>query len=101
LVLLLTFSCVVNNPKAENCEIVSVRIIKIHEGTSSNMVFIETSGDGYYINRGLEQNLNLDTLNAAVLNKTVTLHLPKFIIGASRHIAQLAIDDEVIFTEFD
>ena len=60
------------------------------------------SVDYFYINRGLERGLNLETLNAKVLNKTVTLHLPKLLGGAvtSEHIAQLALEDEIIFTEF-
>jgi hypothetical protein len=29
------------------------------------------------------------------------LHLPKFMLGTSEHIAQLAIGDDVIFTEFE
>ncbi len=99
--LLTTSSCIINNPEAEDCAVISAEIIKITEGTSYDIVFTERSGERYYINRGLEQNLNLDNLNASVLNKTVTLHLPKFIIGTSNHIAQLAIKDDVIFTEFD
>ena len=46
--------------------------------------------------------LNLDSLNAKVLNKTVTLHLPKMLGGlvTSEHIAQLKVGEEIIFTEF-
>ena len=40
------------------------------------------------INRRLECGLNLDSLNAKVLNKTVTLHMPKLWLGTSEHIAQ-------------
>ena len=63
-------------------------------------MFHDNGTDDYYINRGLEHGLNLDSLNAKVLNKTVTLHLPKLMFGTSKHIAQLAIGDEIIFTEF-
>jgi len=35
-----------------------------------------------------------------VLNKKATLHLAKLITGTSSHIAQLAVDNEIIFTEF-
>jgi len=47
--------------------------------------------------------LNLDSLNAIVLNKTVTLHLPKLLGGlvTSEHIAQLKVGEEIIFTEFN
>lgn len=97
---LLFKSCVVNDPKPEDCVIETVKIAKITEGSSFDIVFHDDGTDFYYINRGLERGLILDSLNAKVLNKTVTLHLPKLIFGTSEHIAQLAIDDEIIFTEF-
>jgi len=94
-------SCVISNPQPEECEIVEVTINKITKGSSYDIVFHDDGTDFYYINRGLEQGLNLETLNAKVLNKTVTLHLPKMLFGTSEHIAQMAIGDEIIFTEFD
>jgi len=47
------------------------------------------------------QDLNLDSLKTKVLNKTVTLHLPKLLFGTAEHIAQMALGDEIIFTEFN
>jgi len=94
-------SCVINNPQPEECKIVDVTIKKITEGSSYDIVFHDDGTDYYYINRGLQQGLNLDSLNAKVLNKTVTLHLPKMLFGTSEHIAQMAFGDEIIFTEFD
>ena len=94
-------SCVINNPQPEACKIVEVTIKKITKGSSYDIVFHDDGTDYYYINRGLEQGLNLETLNAKVLNKTVTLHLPKMLFGTSEHIAQMAIGNEIIFTEFD
>ena len=96
-------SCTDNNTKPEDCKVISTKIVKITEGTSFDIVFQDTSGDRYYINKRLEQGLNLDSLNVAVLNKTVTLHLAKVLGGAvtSEHISQLAVDDAIIFTEFD
>jgi hypothetical protein len=91
---------VIRNPVAEECHIETEKIIKITIGSSQDIIFSDEHGDHYYINRGLERGLNLDSLNAKVLNKTVTLHLPKLWFGTSEHIAQLAIGDEVIFTEF-
>lgn len=94
-------SCVIVNPAPENCKIVDVTIKKITEGPSYDIVFHDNKTDYFYINRGLEQGLNLETLNAKVLNKTVTLHLPKMLFGTSEHIVQMAIGDEIIYTEFD
>ena len=103
LLLVLCTSCIIKDPKPEECYIQSETIINITEGTSHDIVFSDDSGDHYYINRGLERGLNLDSLNAKVLNKTVTLHLPKVLGGlvTSEHIAQLTVDDTIIFTEFE
>jgi len=92
----------IENPKPETCVIQTETIIKITEGTSKDIVFSDNQGDHYYINRGLERGLNLDSLHAKVLNKTVTLHLPKVLGGmaTSEHIAQLTIGKNIIFSEF-
>ena len=101
--LLIFTSCIIENPKPEECVVENVIITKITEGTSHDIVFHDDGTDFYYINRGLERGLNLDSLNTKVLNKRVTLHLPKLLGGivTSEHIAQLAIEDEIIFTEFN
>ena len=95
------FSCIIRNPKPDDCVIKTVEVSKISEGSSYDIVFHNPDGDFYYINRGLEQGLNLDSLNAKILNKTVTLHLAKLPLGTSHHISQLAVGEEVLFTEFD
>ena len=95
-------SCVSHKPEPEECHVQTETIINIKEGTSNDIVFSDSHGDHYYINRGLEMELNLDSLNAKVLNKTVTLHLPKLLgdLVTSEHIAQLKVGEEIIFTEF-
>ncbi len=87
--LVLFTSCVIKNPKPKECYVITETIINIKEGTSNDIVFSDSHGDHYYINRGLEMELNLDSLNAKVLNKTVTLHLPKLLgdLVTSEHIA--------------
>ncbi len=93
---------IIENPKTETSNIETRRIFKISAGTSNDIVFTDAQGDHYYINRGLERGLNLDSLNAKVLNKTVTLHLAKILGGfvTSEHIAQLSVDGQIIYTEF-
>jgi hypothetical protein len=99
----LILTVTISNPQAENCKIQTEKIIAITKGSSKDIVFSDNKGDHYYINRGLDRGLNLDSLKAKVLNKTVTLHLPK-VFGSkitSEHIAQLAIGNTIIFTEFN
>ncbi len=99
---LLFASCIIQNPKSEACEVVQIKVIHISEGGVKAIVFHNEGKDQfYYINRGLEQGLNLDSLKTKVLNKTVTLHLAKVLGGrTSSHIAQLAFNNDVIYTEF-
>lgn len=104
LIVLLCFnSCIIKDPKPEQCIVESKKIVNIKEGASYDIVFSDNQGDHYYINRGLERGLNLDSLNAKVLNKTVTLHLAKVLGGfaTSEHISQLSVNDAIIFTEFE
>ena len=102
LVSVCAYSCVIHNPTPEECYVQTETIISIKEDSSFDIVFSDMHGDHYYINRGLEIGLNLDSLNVKVLNKTVTLHLPKLLGGlvTSEHIAQLQVGEEIIFTEF-
>lgn len=98
---LLFKSCVIQNTKPEECDVVTAKIVELREHPSLDIGFTGDRGETFYINRGIESGLNLDSLNAKVLNKTVTLHLAKIMGGVtSRHIAQLALDEEVIYTEF-
>ena len=96
-------SCIIQNPKPEECLVLETKIIKITEGSTFDIVFYDNKGDRFYINRGLEQGLILDSLNAKVLNKSVTLHLAKVLvdIATSEHISQLAVGETIIFTEFN
>ena len=49
----------------------------------------------------MAQDLNLDSLKTKVLNKTVTLHLIKVIVGiTSEHISQSALSDDIIYKEY-
>lgn len=93
---------VIDNPTKETCNIETKKITAITSGVSNDVMFSDAQGDHYYINRGLERGLNLDSLNAKVLNKTVTLHLAKILGGfvTSEHISQITVDGDIIFTEF-
>ncbi|WP_298531156.1 hypothetical protein [uncultured Algibacter sp.] len=102
LVLLSLNSCIIKDPKPEQCIVQTKKITTINQGASFDIIFSDSQGDLYYINRGLERGLNLDSLNTKVLNKTVTLHLAKVFGGlaTSEHIAQLSVENKIIFTEF-
>lgn len=92
--------CIIQDPKPEKCELKEIEVSRIYEGGVKDIVFAESSGDFYYINRGLEQGYTLEGMEEIVLNKKVTLHLANTVMGTSNHIAQLATEDKVVFTEF-
>ena len=95
-------SCVINNATPEDCVVKEVTIAKITEGSSYDIKLYDGKSDYYYINRGLETGLTMEGLTKAILNKKVTLHLYKFKFGIeSEHVSQLAVEDKIIFTEFN
>src|SRR5690606_30207269 len=97
---LLLQSCIVN-PDPDSCEIVTMKVTKIYEGGGVKDIVIDNSENKQcYINRGLESGLEIETLKHELLNKEVTLHLAKTVLGASRHIAQLAVNDSIYYSEF-
>ena len=96
-------SCVIHNTKPEECKVIQAEITAVSEGTTYDIVFHDTTGDFYYINRGVEQGLKVEELRHEVVNKTVTLHLAKVLGGkvTSEHISQLAVGEKIIYTEFE
>jgi len=78
-----------------------LKITRITEDSDKTIVFQNTDTNFYNINRSVAQDLNLDSLKRKVLNKTVTLHLTKVIVGiTSEHISQLALSDDIIYKEY-
>jgi hypothetical protein len=78
IVILILNSCVISNPKPEECEIIEITVLKIYEGGIKDIV----------LEAGMEDK---------VLNKKVILHLAKTITGTTAHRAQLALENEIIF----
>ena len=98
--ILLLKGCVIQNTQPSDCAVIDIKITRITEDSSYDIMFHNENRGFYYINRGLEQGLNLDSLKTKVLNKTVTLHLAKNIGGVTNHISQMALGSDIIFTEF-
>ena len=69
-------------------------------GGTKDIIFHDEKNN-YYINRGLDLGINLESLNAKVLNKTVSLYVPKMLFYTSKHISQITLGKEIIFTEFN
>ncbi|MCD6013233.1 MAG: hypothetical protein K0Q79_3095 [Flavipsychrobacter sp.] len=67
----------------------------IFEGGVHDVVFSLKHHKSYYINRGLENGLRLDSLNRQVLDKQVTISYA----SPSSHINHFEVDGKVIFSE--
>lgn len=91
----------IKDPKPEECSVKTILVTEIFEGDGYDIFITDKTGDRYYINRGVEQGLELNSLKKIALNQKAIIHLPKFAIGVSNHIAQLQVADSVIYTEFD
>lgn len=93
---------IIRNTTPEGCEVKELVVTKVYEGGVKDIVFENTEGDFFYINRGLERGYTLEGLETQVLNKKATLHLAKVLNGmTSNHISQLAVEGKVLFTEFN
>jgi len=93
-------SCVIYNPKPDQCDVVTSKIVGLVEGPTFDILFKTDSGETYYINRGIESGLNIDELNNLALNKPATFHIVKLAFGSSNHIAKLTVKDTVLYSEF-
>ncbi len=79
----------------------------IQEGTSFDIVItLKNDTHHYYINRGLQYNIDMDQLRSDALNKKVTLFgIKRWTIFTQDsnmgHISKLMINNEVIFNEIN
>lgn len=89
------------SPSIEDSSVEKIIVSRVYEAGVKDLVLAQDNGDFYYINRGLETGMTLHEMSVQVLDKEVTLHLASIMIGKSRHITQLEVDSEVIYTEFD
>lgn len=91
----------------ENCDVISGEVTAVHSPCCFDVV-IELAGDDhhYHINRGLEKGIDLAVLRNQLLGATATLHhirtnwTPLDPAGKLRPVAQVAVEDEVLFSAF-
>jgi hypothetical protein len=104
--LFFAFHLPIQNTDPLECAQLEARIVSISEGPSDDIVFQLEQGSSVYINRGLEQGLNIHELKSALAGKTARIWLAKqpTIFGhwdTTPHIAQLVYGKEVFYSEFD
>ncbi|MBC8052381.1 MAG: hypothetical protein H7Y13_04910 [Sphingobacteriaceae bacterium] len=94
------------SPSRENSKLIIGTVNDIREGGTKDIVF-SLVGESrlYYINRGLERNLALESLRKATTKKKLEIlyadhWTPLDVFGkAAKHITELRIDNKIIFSE--
>ena len=82
-------------------------VVSVTEGTSNDIVFkLKGETDSFYINRGLEQGLNLKDLQSKLIGKQVTLKYPKHwsllnIAGNTKHLSVIELNNEKVFSSLN
>ncbi|GEQ84587.1 hypothetical protein ULMS_00950 [Patiriisocius marinistellae] len=99
--LLLFTSCIIQNPDAEDCTFKEITVARVYEGGVKDIVFAESDGSFYYINRGLENGMTLEKMAEKTVGKKVKLHLAKtiFMSSETNHISQLVVANDTLFSE--
>lgn len=106
--LLLTFlstSCIMN-PQPDDCLEITGTVTNVFEGGVKDACFrLEGDSRMFYINRGLQYGLNLDSLQLLMGQEVTMMYVdmwtPLDPDGTIRHVSQLKKGDELIYTEFD
>lgn len=80
-------------------------VTDVYEAGRFDVVFkLKNTKQRYYINRGLENGLELKNLQGKLIGKEVTIKYPKYWTpldwnNTVRHLSKLEFENEVIFNE--
>ena len=80
-------------------------VSEIYSNKGNDIIFIvENTNQKFYINRGLENNLELEDLKNKLIGQAVTMKYPKYWTpldwnNSIRHISKLEFRDKVLFNE--
>ncbi len=80
-------------------------VATIYSNKGNDIVFIlEDNNRRFYINRGLENGLELNSLKEKLIGKTVVLKYPEYWTPLDwndkiKHLSKVAINDSILFNE--
>ena len=97
--IILLQSCVVENPKIDDCKVRTIVVKDVLNGNYKD-IKISSGTDYFYIYNGLDKGFTVEGLKQTLVGKQVDVYLPKFFIGSSEYIAQLKVDNEILYSEF-
>jgi len=94
-------------PNRSNTRFIEAEVSEVYKGDGENDIVIKLSGeDGYfYINRGMEKDLDIQKLQSILLGEKIELvfinHWAPLTGNSPRHIAEISLKGEIIYTEFE
>lgn len=98
----------VNIPENENELLVAKgEVMAITEGPGNDIVFkLRDDNRRFYINRGLEQGLSIQDLQAKLTGRNITLKYPKHWSlmdpsGTTKHLSMVKYSGGTVFSELD
>ena len=94
-------------PIVEEKDAITVKgiVVDIYDAGLGDVVFkLRENNTNYYINRGLERGLNVDSLKGKLIGSQVVFKYPNYWTPldkekTSRHISKVEFNNEVIFNE--
>jgi hypothetical protein len=85
-------------PAEKDCLVVRGVVESIYEAGDKDVVFqLKDQKNTYYVNRGLELGLDLQTLKSDLVNKEVLIKYPDHF--SSGHISKIEAADKIIYSE--
>lgn len=91
--------------KEKDCLKIEGKVVRLFEsGVMDVSIILEDDRHWFYINRGLENGLNMDSLRKKILGKKVTLKYPDYWTPldwdkSHRHVSMLIHEGEILFDE--
>jgi len=94
-------------PNRSNTKHIEAEVAEIYQGEGENDIVVKLIGqDGsFYINRGLEKNLEIKDLQSELLGEQIELvyisHWTPLTKDMPRHIAEISKKGEIFYSEFE
>ena len=104
LALIIIFRPIPEIPEAQAL-VHKAKVLQISEAGQKDVLFNLEDGSAFYINRGLESGLSLDTLQDLYLGKELEFKYPDFwsplhTSNSAKHAYKVCLDSIVIYNEF-
>ena len=97
----------VPSPSEEECLVVEGIVGAVYEsGVKDISISLKDHSTSFYINRGLENGLALDSFTQKIIHQKVTIKYPDYWTpldadNSIKHVSKIYLDKEVVYSEID